>query len=482
VAVDPARLADLFDTALDAPPDERKTLLDRACAGDPPLRAAVEALLRADGAAGPEFLAAPPQLPPDAPPRRLGRYDDLRRIGEGGMGEVYAARDLQLGREVALKLLRARSPHARELLIREGIIHARLTHPNVVPLFDVGEHDDLVYLVMELVDGVSLRTWLKDLPQGWPARLRPLLDAARGLAAAHDVRLVHGDIKPDNLLLGRDGRARVVDFGVAGIAEDAASVVRGGTPSYMAPEVAGGAAATQRSDQYGFCVTAHECLHGARPPARDPALDLPPRLEAALNRGLARDPIARFLSMHSLIRELEAVLGRDPDTDLSIARGTRTAVFVALVVVSALVDLVVHVRGFGGPLPDADDLVRLAAFSLAGIGLAVAVAWARLRTRINRQFALLVVLTVAAMLAHRLIAARFGEDGAAILATDMALIGAMTTLAGLYLQTWILIPALTCLAGAATSTLAPQLAPIAVSVCVWTSAVVGLLAFRARPA
>ena len=184
--------------------------------------------------------------------------------------------------------------------------------------------------------------------------------------------------------------------------------------------------------------------------------------------------------MHALIAELAAVLGRDPETDLSIARGARTAVFSALVVVAAGVDVLVHVRGFGGPAPDADDLVRLAAFALAGVALAVAAAWTRLRTRINRQLALMLLLGVAAMLLHRLIAARFDESGAATLAGDMALIGALAGTAGLLLQTWLFGPALMFLAGCTAATLAPDSAPIAMSAGVWTTALIGTVALRAR--
>ena len=482
MAIDPARQAELFDAALDFPAAERPGFLDRACAGDLALRAAVDALLRADVDAEPAFLATQPSFAPELPPARLGRYELVRRVGEGGMGEVHAARDLLLGRDVALKLLHARSEGARELLVREGLILARLSHANIVPLYDIGEHDDLVYLAMELVDGVSLRTWLKDPPRDWRLRLAPLLDAARGLAAAHDLGYLHGDVKPDNVLVGRDGRVRVVDFGLARLVDQPDAAPFGGTPAYMAPELGGAAGLTTRADQYSFCVTAHECLHGARPPARDPALELPERLEAALRRGLDPAPAARFPTMHALIAELEAVLGRDPDTDLSIARETRRAVFLALLVVSALVDLVVHVRGFGRPAPDAADLLRLAGFSAAAIGLAVAIAWPRLRTRINRRLALVLLLVVAAMSAHRLIAARFGHPGGEILAVDLALIGSLAALTGLLLQTWLFVPAIVCLAGAGVSAYAPELAPIAMSVGVWTTALAAIVAFRARAA
>lgn len=478
MAVDPARVAQLFDSVIDLPATERASHLDVACAHDPTLRAEVDALLRADADAD-EFLTAPPALPRDPPPTRIGRYRDLEPIGEGGMGEVYAARDLLVGRKVAIKLLHDPELVGRDRLIREGVLLARIAHPNVVPLYDIGEHEDRVYLVMELIEGVSLRTWLKGQPQDWRVRLPPLLDAARGVAAAHALGLVHGDLKPDNLMVGDDGRTRVIDFGLARLADEGRLL--GATPRYAPPEQFHAEPLTPASDQYSFCVTAYECLSGELPrrPQPQPLRDIPPRLDAALRRGLAPDPALRFDAMHDLIAEIAAALGRDPDTDLSIAAGARTAVFAALIVVAALIDVFVHVRGFGGPTPTADELVRLGVFSVAGVAVAVAVAWPRLRTRINRQFALLLAVSIAAMLVHRLLAARFDSPGAAVLAGDLMLLGALSTVAGLLLRAWLFGPALAFLAMSAAAALAPDHAAIAMSLGVWTAALSGVVALRA---
>jgi tRNA A-37 threonylcarbamoyl transferase component Bud32 len=482
--VDQARLAALFDAAIDLAPDDREALLASECGDDLSLKTAVLALLRADASAAPEFLAAPPALPPEPPPTRLGRFELVRPLGAGGMGEVYAAHDPLLGRDVAVKLLHARSAVARELLLREGQGLARLSHPNVVPVYDLGEHDGRVYLAMELVDGLTLRTWQQGQPPDWRVRLPPLLDAARGLAAAHDAGVTHGDVKPDNLLVGRDGRVRVVDFGLArthGRAREAGTGLYFGTPAYMAPEQRRGAAADARSDQYAFCVTAHECLLGQRPgdsPA--PAIELPARLAAAVRRGLADDPEARFPSMHALIAELAAVLGRDPNTDLSIAREIRHRVFFALVALVAAIDLLVHVRGFGRPVPDAADLVRIAVLALAGVGLAVALAWRRLGTRINRQLALLLVVGMATMLAHRLLGARFGQPGPQILAVDLLCFAALAALAAVLLQRWLWLPVLACLAAATVAALVPDAASIAMSSASWSMLLAAVVALRAR--
>lgn len=156
----------------------------------------------------------------DGAPSHIGRYHVEEPLGSGGVGVVYAARDPKLGRRVAVKLLRpdhdARDPvRAGERLREEAQAMARLAHPNVVTVYDVGEHDGDVYIAMELVEGRSLRDWLTDTARPWREVLGMYFQAGRGLAAAHDAGLVHRDFKPPNVLVGHDGRARVVDFGLA---------------------------------------------------------------------------------------------------------------------------------------------------------------------------------------------------------------------------------------------------------------------------
>ncbi|MBL9100603.1 MAG: protein kinase [Myxococcales bacterium] len=276
-------------------------------------------------------------------PARVGRYHVLGRIGAGAMGEVLAAYDPHLDRKVALKLLRrgaaGRSP-AR--LLREAHALARLSHPNVVQIHDTDAVGDRVFLAMELVEGVDLRAWLAQ-PHPPAEVLRVLLDAGRGLAAAHDAGLVHRDFKPGNVLVGADGRVRVADFGLVRHSDDGkdasselsialtdpALTLTGallGTPAYMSPEQHVGQAADARSDQFSFCVALWEALHGERPFSGDDPASLtaavlsgrprpPPRgsrvprhLTAALERGLAAAPAERHPDMHVLL----ALLARDP--------------------------------------------------------------------------------------------------------------------------------------------------------------------------
>ncbi|WP_163989883.1 tetratricopeptide repeat protein [Pyxidicoccus caerfyrddinensis] len=287
---------------------------------------------------GPDMSAAPLERG-----ATLSRYVVLERIGAGAMGVVYAAYDPELDRQVALKVLRPEGRQVEELrqrLVLEAQSLARLSHANVVSVFDVGTHGDCVFLTMELVDGVTLAEWLKQ-PRSWQEVLRIFTEAGRGLAAAHAAGLVHRDFKPANVLVGRDGRARVTDFGMArplnrgqgtasagpGVASSTASPLTRtgallGTPAYMAPELLGGRRADALSDQFSFCVALHEALYGVRPfeggsleeVARAalegrvrpvaPGTKVPAWVRRAVLRGLLPRPEERHPSMEPLLAAL----------------------------------------------------------------------------------------------------------------------------------------------------------------------------------
>ncbi|QSQ19819.1 tetratricopeptide repeat protein [Pyxidicoccus parkwayensis] len=274
----------------------------------------------------------------------VSRYVVRERLGAGAMGVVYAADDPELGRQVALKVLRPEGRQREDLqqrLLREAQALARLSHTNVVTLYDVGTFGDGIFLAMELVEGTTLAEWMKE-PRPWKEVLRVFLEAGRGLAAAHAAGLVHRDFKPANTLLGRNGRVCVTDFGIARLLhqEDAPSPPAGvessvpstggltrtglvlGTPAYLAPELLQGQRADARSDEFSFCVALYEALFGVRPfqgetlrelaqaiqqgrvhaPGRE--VKVPSRVRRAVLRGLRAEPSERFPSMESLLAAL----------------------------------------------------------------------------------------------------------------------------------------------------------------------------------
>jgi eukaryotic-like serine/threonine-protein kinase len=230
------------------------------------------------------------------PTPRIGRYRIVGRLGQGGMGLVHAAHDDELDRPVAIKVLRRdlAGADARARFLREAQALARLSHPNVVQVYEVGHHDDEIYIAMELVEGTTLRKWCAAEIRSWREIVRVFLGAGRGLAAAHRAGLVHRDFKPDNVLISPsdDGepRPRVVDFGVAHfevepvgtsapgwLASASGSMTQPGsvmgTVAYMAPEQRWGLRADARADQYAFALSMYEALHGHRPPSESPTTE-----------------------------------------------------------------------------------------------------------------------------------------------------------------------------------------------------------------
>ncbi len=384
------RIDAMLSAALERPDDERTAFLARACEGDEKLRAEVQRLLAAHQAAT-GFLEPPPDASaalrvtatwtdperrnrnssvsepsspasvPVAPGSVLGRYIVLSRLGGGGMGVVYGAYDPQLDRKVALKLLRTEGAalagrDAQARLLREAQAMARLSHPNVIAVHDVGTLGEEVFIAMEFIDGRTLTRWLKEKERAPREIVEAFLQAGSGLAAAHAAGLVHRDFKPDNVLIAKDGRVKVLDFGLARATEDllgkaptvpprfepGPSTPRAlsepltrsgaffGTPAYMAPEQLLGKATDARTDQFSFCVALHEALYGERPFGGDSleaireqvtagkinepdnAGRVPRAVRQVLRRGLRMHPDDRHPSMDSLLREL----ARDP-------RGTR---------------------------------------------------------------------------------------------------------------------------------------------------------------
>ena len=229
---------------------------------------------------------------------RVGRYQLLEQVGAGGMGIVWGAWDPELDRRVAIKLLHATHRAARERIVAEGQALAKLSHPNVVSIYDVGIIDEDVYLVMEWVRGETLREWAEK-PHAAREILAVYRAAGEGLAAANRGGLVHRDFKPENAILGDDGRVRVLDFGLASaeVGHEPDRAVAG-TPRYMAPEQADGRALTVAVDQFAFAVALREALGDT----------VPGWIAAILTRATAPEPADRYASLDELL----AQLARDP--------------------------------------------------------------------------------------------------------------------------------------------------------------------------
>ncbi len=279
-------------------------------------------------------------------PLMLGKYEIERPLGAGAMGRILLAHDPTLERRVALKIIApqlADVPQARARIVQEARAMARLSDPNVAQVYEVARDGPHLFVAMEYVDGRRLRDWLEEKRRPWARIVDMFVQAGRGLAASHAKGLVHRDFKPDNVMLGRGGRAKVVDFGLAcGLGEaveqaelDAAMDSTGpqdpdvtatrtwlGTPAYMAPEQWEGLHVDARSDQFSFCVALYEALCGQRPfggqtPAEVRAalhgspvapmrgtVAVPRRVEAAILRGLELDPRDRWPAMEPLLRAL----------------------------------------------------------------------------------------------------------------------------------------------------------------------------------
>jgi tetratricopeptide (TPR) repeat protein/tRNA A-37 threonylcarbamoyl transferase component Bud32 len=284
----------------------------------------------------------------------VGRYVVLSKLGAGAMGLVLAAYDPRLDRKVALKLLRApgkKREAARARLEREAQVLAKLNHPNVVRVHDVGVHEDRVFVAMEFVDGQTLAEWMLSDDRSWREVLKVFEAAARGLAAAHAQGLIHRDFKPENVMIGHDGRVRVMDFGLARLGDERSSEAIDlrasraaelsvldtpltqtgmvmGTPAYMSPEQFTGMEVTAKSDQFGFCIALFEALYGERPFAGESLAvlalqvtegnirptprgsEVPSWLKRVVLRGLSFAPEERYPDMEALAAAIRAAARR----------------------------------------------------------------------------------------------------------------------------------------------------------------------------
>ncbi len=362
-----------------------------------------------------------------APPEKVEHFRLLGQLGRGGMGAVYEAIDESLDRKVAIKLLHPEAGDQARLL-REAQALARLSHPNVVQVYQVGEHGEQVFVAMELVTGQTLSRWCAAEQRTWQEIVAMYIEAGRGLAAAHAAGLVHRDFKPENVLVGDDGRPRVLDFGLArsqvepepsrtqkrerpdpsasgqllSVSLTRTGAIRG-TPAYMAPEQHRGEEASVASDQFAFSVSLYEALFGHRPYAgetlaaltmslergvvRDPpsTAGVPAWLTAVLVRGLAKAPEDRFPTIGDLMREL----GAFRDSDLRVSSGARTFVLMASVVLLVLffTAVIAARRFFDRPVNHAEAMGLYLGFSAIMAGAMFAVRKQITKSELNRRIA-----------------------------------------------------------------------------------------------
>jgi eukaryotic-like serine/threonine-protein kinase len=280
------------------------------------------------------------------------RYHDPERIGLGGMGDIYRATDSVLGRDVAVKILAdryAQDESVRERFTREALSAARLSgEPNIVTIFDVGEHNGRPYIVIEYLAGGSLEDVLRAGGAQPPQRVFGWLEqAGRALDAAQARGIVHRDVKPGNLLLDRDGNVHVADFGIASATGMDSLTMTGtvlGTAGYLSPEQAQGERATPASDRYALAVVAFELLTGTRPfeadsptaeaaahvnapvPSISALADLPREIDHCFERALAKDPAQRFPTCADFVAALRATFGEAAGQTRQLAPVPPTAV------------------------------------------------------------------------------------------------------------------------------------------------------------
>jgi serine/threonine protein kinase/sulfur carrier protein ThiS len=356
-----------------------------------PKGSGLDATVSAPGAAGSGSPAASASArtsgstdTPLAPGATLGRYVLVEALGAGGMGMVFRARDPDLGREVAVKVLRASDGGSggslERRLLREAQAMATISHDNLANVYDIGTAGGRVFIAMELLDGGTLRALIADPQKTWRDKLAAVVAAGRGLAAAHSAGVIHRDFKPDNVLVARNGRVKVVDFGLARAdrtAPDATDTKDGrspsgehalppdlsahltqtgallGTPAYMAPEQHAGELVDARSDQFAFAVTAWEAVYGQRPFVSDAYSSLvsavrthtitpPPKhagvpaaLEAVLRRALSPAADDRFASIDAAIDAIERATRRDNSRVTMIAIGA-SALFIGGAVIAVI--------------------------------------------------------------------------------------------------------------------------------------------------
>lgn len=387
----------IFHETLQHAPAARRAFIASSCGGDDEVRLEVESLLAADSsydAAAPLLKDVVADWASEAAPaamagREIGGYRVVSLLGEGGMGEVYLADDLSLGRRVAVKLLPAPFTSDAGRLRRfteEARAASALNHPNIITVHQIGEFDGRRYIVTEFIDGETLRSRIERGPLPEAEAVNIAVQAARALRAAHHAGIVHRDIKPENLMIRRDGYVKVLDFGLAKLLPDeqvadsggpgppgprtrAGAVV--GTPNYMAPEQAKGGVVDARADIFSLAVVLHEMVTGVLPVessghSRDERQAGPrpgPGLARILGRGLAVDPAARYQRIEDLLDDLETFVAPGANWRTRFSRHRRALALAACALLAVIAGWGAWQRVGRGPL-----VSSLAVLPLTNVG------------------------------------------------------------------------------------------------------------------
>src|SRR6516162_7582148 len=337
------RAREVLADALELKPEERPAFLDRVCSSDSSLRREVERLLASSDEVRSGFLESSALRVTLMPGTKLGDYEVVKLLGSGGMGEVYRARDTRLARDVAIKVLPSfysNDPGRLRRFEHEARAAAALNHPNILAVHQMGTHEGAPYLVSELLEGSTLRGLLLRGPLPVRKTIDYGVHIARGLAAAHAKGIVHRDLKPENLFVTKDGRVKILDFGLAKLtqqppaSDQSASTVSAetepgtvmGTVGYMSPEQVRGSAADHRADIFAFGAIVYEMLTGKRAFQKPTSAEtmsailkeepssisqitpnLSPALQRVVHRCLEKNPEQRFQSASDLAFALEAL-------------------------------------------------------------------------------------------------------------------------------------------------------------------------------